>query len=261
MDIFRKEIRVFEEVALSGSLSKASEKLSINQPSISKSLQRLEKDLKGKLLIRGREGIQLTQKGHDLMKLISQCQRDSEHSRPEIKQLTIGCHQSLAMETLPQLLPQIRNAFPGIEISFKFLPSVEVTRKVAGLEIDLGIVINPLKRKQLIFKSLGKDFVGLWQSKLTEIKPKVILIHPDMYLAAKIQPEMECQLIPDYEVISQIISTNPEYAAILPEIIAKRYKLKLVNQKKLFEVKVNLIMHEERFSKEIRKKLMDLFRP
>lgn len=260
MDIFRKEIRVFEEVALSGSLSKASEKLAINQPSISKALQRLEKDLKAQLMIRGREGIQLTQKGHELLQTLIKYKRDSKEGIPELKVLTIGCHQSLAMETLPQILPELRNAFPGIEINFKFLPSVEVTRKVAGLEIDLGIVINPLKRKQLIFKSLGKDYVGLWQSKDSNLKPKVTLIHPDMYLAAKIQPDMECQLIPDYEVMSQIISTNPEYAAILPEIIAKRYNLKLANPKRLLDVKINLIMHEERFSREIRKKLLDVFK-
>lgn len=258
MEIFKSEIRVFQEVVKAGSLSKASEKLNLNQPAISKSILRLEKDLKVKLFVRSREGIKLTQKGVDLLNYVKNCETKLQ-PQVEMDRLRIGCHQSIALGSLPELVPRLKKAFPGLELVFEFLPSLEVTRRVASLDLDLGIVINPLKRQQLIFKTLGKDYVAIWQGKRSQSKPSLTLIHPDMFLAAKVQSGMEVLQVPDYEVISHMVTANSEYCAVLPAVIARRHGLKPLNDKKLFEVNLNLIMHEDRFSKEMRKSLMDLF--
>lgn len=258
MNVFKSEINAFKEVARVGSLSKASERLSMNQPAVSKAIQRLEQDLGDKLLIRGREGIALTQKGEELLIYLRHCENSTQVGR-DLEKLTIGCHQSIALGTFPTLLPKLKAAFPQTDINFQFLPSLEVTRKVASLEIDLGIVINPLKRQQLVFKTIGKDFVAMWQSKKATEAPILTLIHPDMFLAAKVKPGMEVLQVPDYEVISHMVVANSEYAAVLPAEIARRYQLKQLGEKKLFEVNRNLIMHEDRFGPQERKKFLELF--
>ena len=258
MEIFRSEINVFLEVVKAGSLSRAAEVLGLNQPAISKAIARLESESKSPLLVRSREGVKLTQKGVELLGRIRAFDHQISH-HSDLTHLKIGLHQSLAMNLLPALMPRLKRTFPLVELTFEFMPSLDVTRRVASLDLDAGIVINPLKRQQLIFKPLGKDYVSLWQSKRSSGVHSLTLIHPDMYLAARFKKGAEVQQISDYEVIARMVDENPGYSAVLPAEIARRHGLKLVNEKKLLEVTINLIFHEERFSKEARKGLIEAF--
>ena len=63
MNIDFELYRVFNEVANSGNITAAAEKLHISQPAVSKSIKSLENQLGGALFIRTKRGVTLTEEG------------------------------------------------------------------------------------------------------------------------------------------------------------------------------------------------------
>jgi DNA-binding transcriptional LysR family regulator len=263
-DFLRKEIAIFLTVAESKSISKAAPELNLQQPAISKALKRLETELKIPLFSRGRDGIKLTQAGRELQASLLKLNEfwKSEHKSEKIKHLTVGCHQSVAIDFFPGLIPDLHRLFPDTEFSFKLLTSLQVTEKVSALEIDLGIVVNPIKRRQIITKPIRQDYVSYWSKVPTEKIPQgttdSILVHPDMLYVSRIRSTaMEVLQIPDYEVIAAMVKTGP-FVGILPSSVALRHSLQQID-KKLFTVDLSIIFHEDRFDRDTAKKILKLF--
>jgi DNA-binding transcriptional LysR family regulator len=257
--IIRPEIEIFLAVADSSSMSEAAPKLNLNQPAISKALRKLETELKSTLFSRSRDGVTLTQSGQELknqlLKISDQWKLEQEKTK--VRHLTIGCHQSVAIEFFPDFVPRIRKLFPETELTFRFLNSLQVTEKVASLEIDLGIVVNPIKRRQVINRPLRQDYVSYWsKSEVDQDGP--LLVHPDMLYASRIKANaVEVLQISDYEVIAEMIKSG-RFIGILPSSIADRHHLNQIG-KKLFSVDMSLIFHEDRFDREAAKSILRLF--
>jgi len=160
----------FSETAITENLSRASERLGITQPALSISIQRLERSIGSSLFIRTKKGVHLTQAGKFLYaqsrNLIQQWQqvRTKAIASTELiqGQYTLGCHPSVALYTLPLLLPKILEAHPGIEIRLEHALSRRIVESVISMEIDLGIVINPIRNPNLVIRKLADDEVCFW---------------------------------------------------------------------------------------------------
>jgi DNA-binding transcriptional LysR family regulator len=259
--LLKKEVEIFLEVARTGSMSVAAPRFNLNQPAISKALKKLESDLKQVLFSRSRNGVTLTQAGIEFQSLVLKLndlwKLEQKHNRP--KHLILGCHPSIAIEFFPTLVDGIRNLFPGTELSFQLLTSLQVTKRVSQLQIDIGVVVNPVTQRQIIVKPIRQDFVSHWakaESLSHENTP--LLVHPDMLYASRIKTgTKEVLQIPDYEVIAEMVKKG-SFIGILPSVIAERHGLVQID-KKLFRVDLSLIFHEDRFSREEAKKILRLF--
>ena len=71
MNIDYELYKIFYEVANSGNITHASQKLNISQPAISKSIRNLETQLGGELFVRTQKGVVLTEEGKSFYKHIS----------------------------------------------------------------------------------------------------------------------------------------------------------------------------------------------
>ena len=88
------EIRVLEYflmLAKEGNITRAANRLHITQPTLSRQLSELEKELNTQLFIRGKRSIILTESGQllvqraqELIKLVSKTERDLLESRNEL---------------------------------------------------------------------------------------------------------------------------------------------------------------------------------
>jgi DNA-binding transcriptional LysR family regulator len=168
----------------------------------------------------------------------------------------IGCHNSVAMEVFPKFLPLLLEKYPRLDVDTTFATSLEVTQKVARLELDLGFVINPVKNPDLIARKISVAFVGIWRRKGGGVC-KALLFHPDMYQVPKIvagSPDMRKVPIADYEVIARSVA-NSDCLGILPDEVARRHGL-VMEGEKLFETHLNLILHTQRFSPDVRSRLI-----
>lgn len=164
------DISYFLEVAHSGNISRAAERLGITQPSMSLAIRRLEDTLGTALFLRSRNGVQLTKAGHELTlrgkMLVSQWEvikaNVSKRAHELSGQYVIGCHSAVALYSTPFFLPDLIQRHPDLEIKLLHSLSRKITEGVISFKIDLGIVINPVRHPDLVIKELGKDVVSFW---------------------------------------------------------------------------------------------------
>jgi DNA-binding transcriptional LysR family regulator len=232
VDILQKELSYFIELAEALNISKASEKLGIQQSGLSRALQRLESDLGQKLFQRKSNGIALTQAGEQLYLAIKNTKKSwEENYKKAITNfetpsglIKIGFHPSFGQKYFPTILNQINEAFPEVEVEVHTMSSSSITRKVNEQEIDFGLVISDINHPQLIRKKIGVDFIAAYQLDLSK-SPQMLLFNPEMKLSAKFirkHSNLKKIFIKDYEIMAQAC-VEGNYLGILPYSVAEKF--------------------------------------
>lgn len=124
MNIDYELYRIFYVVAKNGNITKASEELNISQPAISKSIKNLEEQLGGKLFVRTKRGVVLTEEGREFYELIKHAIEyitSAENKFTDLMNLETGCikigiNTTLTKEFLMPYLKTFHETYPKIEI-------------------------------------------------------------------------------------------------------------------------------------------------
>ncbi len=138
------ELRYFLEVRTRGSLTAAAKALHVSQPALTVAIQRLERELRTTLLLRGRSGVTLTATGrslaHDAEEVFAALARAEARisglEDKEVGHFVIGCHESLGAYFLPAFLRKLYEEHPGLEPTLWNGPSASVRDGVIAREID-----------------------------------------------------------------------------------------------------------------------------
>ena len=189
------DLTYFIEVAQTMNLSRAAERLGLSQPSLSLSIQRLEHEVGAKLFIRSKKGVSLTSAGkvllassRELMQKWEAIREKALASESQVKGLfRIGCHPSVALYSLPGFLPQALVQFKELEVQLLHDLSRKIVERIISLEIDIGIVVNPVKHPDLVIHKLCEDEVTYYTSSVTSninnnlsSTEKVLICDPDL---------------------------------------------------------------------------------
>jgi LysR family transcriptional regulator, cell division regulator len=164
------ELNYFLEVAHTLNLSRAAERLGISQPALTIAIRRLEDSLGQPVLLRGKTGVRLTRAGEKLTiqarALLQEWEKitaDASKDASEIRgRFTLGCHPSVALYTLPFVMPRLLTEYPDLEIQLTHDLSRKITEDVISFKIDFGIVVNPTPHPDLVIIPLINDEVTLW---------------------------------------------------------------------------------------------------
>lgn len=231
MKITFKDLENFIACAESRTLSDASEKLDIAQPSLSLGIKKLETEIGYPLFFRSKDGLKITPQGKQLLPNAI----DALAILKKIKGKTtktkyrIGCHSSVGMFILGDFLKIMHKVNPEIDFEIKTESSYEINKLVAKGDIDVGIVMNPLPLQGLIIKHIAEDEVTVWESK-KRYQDKLIF-HPGMLQANSIisrwkeVPSSSID-VPDLELIAHLTESGAGYG-ILPRQVVKVLKLNL----------------------------------
>lgn len=180
------DLHYFQEIAATKNISRASERLGIGQPALSLSLKRLEEHLQEELFLRRRQGLVLTAAGQRLLretqKLLAAWESlvsETKKSQTEISgRFILGCHPSVAIYSLKDVLRNIYGNYPGIELQLVHGLSRLICEKVISGSIDFGIVVNPTQHDDLVIRKLAKDEVCFWKTKNS--LSDVLIYNPDL---------------------------------------------------------------------------------
>jgi DNA-binding transcriptional LysR family regulator len=137
--------RYFAAVAATRSFSRASEKLNIAQPPLSRQIQQLEEELGVRLLNRDRP-ITLTEAGRHFYEqavqvlarveeIISTTQRIGQGT---VMQFTVGFVASTLYDALPELIRRFRIKAPGVEVILSEMTTLEQAAALKDGRIDVG---------------------------------------------------------------------------------------------------------------------------
>jgi DNA-binding transcriptional LysR family regulator len=140
--------RVFYVVANSDSITEASKKLCISQPAVTKTIQNLEKQLDGKLFIRNKNGIKLTEEGKIFYNCIRPAIEQIYNAENEFTNLAkldagnvkIGTSNTILKYFLMDYLKEYSSKFPHINISIEESYTPSLINMVKNGTIDLAII-------------------------------------------------------------------------------------------------------------------------
>ncbi|MGE3973936.1 MAG: LysR family transcriptional regulator [Bdellovibrionales bacterium] len=227
------DLRYFQEIASTGNLSRASERLGVGQPALSLALKRLEEGLEVELFLRRNRGLTLTSAGQRLLRESNKLQAAWESVVGETKKsetelvgrYTLGCHPSVAIYALKDVIRDLYASYSGIEVQLIHALSRVVCEGVISGTLDFGIVVNPIKHPDLVIHKLATDEVCFW--KTHKGHEDVLIYNPALSqsqaLIQKIkkkEPFKRTICSDNLEVIASLAS-NGAGVAILPTRVAK----------------------------------------
>lgn len=149
------EIRVlkyFLAVAREGSITRAANSLHLTQPTLTRQLQELEKELKQTLFTRGKSQITLTPEGIILRKRAQEIIDMVEKTEAEFLSISsalsgdiyIGCGETESMKYVAEIIKQIQTSYPNIKFHIQSGNAEDITEKLDKGLLDFGILIQPV---------------------------------------------------------------------------------------------------------------------
>lgn len=149
MDILH--LRYFLEVARQKSFTKASQKLRVSQPSISKVIKTLENELNVTLLERTGREIELTDAGravfekaqHVVLEFQDLASELSEVCNLQRGEITIGLPPMVGARFFPKVIGHFRQAYPLIQIKLIEVGSKQIEAGVEAGTLDIGVIALP----------------------------------------------------------------------------------------------------------------------
>ena len=133
-----RELRYVVAIAESGTISKAADTLYVAQPSLSKFLQNVERDLGVKLferinrrMILTAAGEQYVQTAYRILALKNQLQNSmNDRARLRLGRLSIGSTNARNKYVMTNTLPEFKRLYPGFQVNVSEAPLDELERSL-----------------------------------------------------------------------------------------------------------------------------------
>ena len=147
-----RQLRYFVTLADTRNFHRAAERLNMSQPPLTVAIRKLEEELGAPLFDRGARGVTLTPAGATSLEIaratLAQADRFKEAVREgaagERGRLRVGFVGSATFELLPRIIPEYRHRYPAVELVLEEATSIDIARKLAAGELDVGLVRLPL---------------------------------------------------------------------------------------------------------------------
>lgn len=183
-------LKYFLAVAREGSITGAANSLHLTQPTLTRQLQDLEKELKQKLLVRGRYNVTLTPEGMILRKRAEEIVDMVEKTEAEFQSISetisgdiyIGGGESDSMKYIADTIKEIQSDYPDIKFHIYSGNAEDVTERLDKGLLDFGILIQPVDLSKYDHITLPeKDVWGVVMRKDSYLAKKKFVTLEDLY--------------------------------------------------------------------------------
>ena len=183
-----RELKYFLAIAREQSISKAAESLYMTQPSLSRQMQNLEKELGKQLFVRGSKKIELTEAGFLLQKRAEEMLALYEKTQAELAapeecagEIRIGGGESFCVSFVARLATKMQRENPRVVFHFFSGDTQDVTEKLEKGLIDFGILVEPAEISRYEFLRLPqKDTWGVLMRKDSPLAQKERITPQDL---------------------------------------------------------------------------------
>lgn len=261
-------LKVFLTVATERSFSRAGEKLLRTQPAISIAIQRLESDLKEKLIDRSGRELLLTDAGHVVLEFARRFQNlesDLENALHELRdnyagRLSIGANESTSLYLIPHI-QRYRRLFPKVKVQVRRSLSSKIPSQLLDGELELGVISYDPEDDHLIAEVISTDHLSLVVSpkhrfaergevSITELDMETFIAHNVLspyreivlreFQRHKVPLNMDVEM-PTVETIRRMVQEN-EGVAFLPRMCVEQE----IEQDLLREIRVKELYCERK---------------
>jgi DNA-binding transcriptional LysR family regulator len=147
-----RQLEYFVAVARTRHFTRAAVQVHVAQPSLSKQVRSLERELGAPLFNRARGNVTLTAAGETLLPLAVRILADVDSAKVQVHelvglargQLRLGATPTLSTVLLPAALHRFCSKYPGIDIHVEERGGRDLVRLLAQGQLDLALVVLPL---------------------------------------------------------------------------------------------------------------------
>ena len=144
-------LRYFLEIAREENMTRASERLHVSQPTLSKQMKDLEWELGKKLFRRGSASIHLTDEGMLLRKRAEDIIAMVDKTKNEFKSLNeitggdvyIGCAESYQIRYLAEIIRDFRESYPLLKYHILSGDTLQVAERLDRGLLDFAVIVEP----------------------------------------------------------------------------------------------------------------------
>jgi LysR family cyn operon transcriptional activator len=200
-----RQIQYFLAAAETLHFTKAAQRLSVTQPTLSHQIAELEAQLGGPLFDRIGRKVRLTESGALLKLYADRAVRELEagrHALSELEgmmrgELRIGVIQSFSRTLLPSILGDFITKYPGIRLNIRELTGFEIEQGLAAGNLDLGIAFSPtvldtaevepiLEERLLLVVGRKNEFAHRKWVRLSELNGKSLVLLGTEFLTRRL---------------------------------------------------------------------------
>lgn len=205
------EIRVlkyFLTVSEIGNITKAANSMHLTQPTLSRQLQELEKELGHKLFIRGNHSVSLTPEGiilrkraQEIIDLVDKTETEFTSFKDEVMgDIFIGSGETKSIKLITDIMKTLKKDYPKIKFHIVSGDSGDLVERLDKGLLDFCVLIQPFNLEKYDYIDLGeKDTWGLLLRKDDPLADKKSI---------KIEDLMELPLIISRQAIRKTDENN-----------------------------------------------------
>ena len=184
MDI--RVLKYFVAVAKEGNISRAAESLHIAQPSLSKQLIELERELGKQLLVRSKKKISLTDNGNLLLKRAEEIITLFDKTQQELSceeeiisgKISIG---GIPTKSIITAAANLRKEYQDVSFEFYSGDATEVMQRLDHGSLDFAVLLKPVDTMKYEYVSLkNNSYWGLLMPKECELAKKQFIEKEDL---------------------------------------------------------------------------------
>ena len=187
-----QQLRILKAIATEKNFTKAAELLYLSQPSLSKQIKTLEKNLDVVLINRENNKISLTDNGKVFLeyseRILALCEESCraliDLKNGERGNLTVGASQTIGTYLMPRVLALFAQNYPQIDLKVQVNSTRVIAKNVINREIDIAVVGGEIPdelKKNLTVENFVEDEFSLIVSKSHPFAAKKIITKEDLY--------------------------------------------------------------------------------
>lgn len=162
MKVNLEHYKIFYFVARNKSITAAAKELYLSQPTVSKYIQNLEKELGMVLFIRSKKGVALTPEAEMLYEHVSKAYRHIDLAEEELMNrremqegiLHIGASEMTMQHFLLSYLEKYKNWYPNIRLKISNCSTPSAVEKLRNGNIEMAVIITPMEAEDLSIHKL-----------------------------------------------------------------------------------------------------------
>jgi DNA-binding transcriptional LysR family regulator len=187
-----QQLRILKAVGTEKNFTKAAAVLYLSQPSLSKQIKALERNLDSLLINRERNKVSLTESGKVLFqyseRILALCE-ESCRALIDLKNgdrgnLTVGASQTIGTYLMPRILALFAQNYPQIDLKVQVNSTRIIAKNIINRDIDIAVVggeISDDLKKNLIVQPFVYDELSLIISESHPFAKKKIINKEDLY--------------------------------------------------------------------------------
>ena len=187
-----QQLRILKAVATEKNFTKAAKTLYLSQPSLSKQIRILEKNLNTLLVNRERNKISLTESGKLFLQYSERilylceesCRALIDLKNGERGNLTVGASQTIGTYLMPRILALFAQTYPQINLKVQVNSTRIIAKNIINRDVDIAVVGGELSTdlsKNLIICPFVLDELNLIISKSHPFAKKKRIQKEDLY--------------------------------------------------------------------------------